>query len=105
MERSSQDGSIVDVSLKEGCHFVFGGDVNDQCDGDVYVVEQLVKLKRKYPDRVHFILGNRDMNKLRLVQELSEPHMQKYPWETYPGTFWTKKLVSTINLCKGNSAK
>ena len=90
VEREADDGNVVDISLKDGCHFVFGGDVNDQCDGDLYVVEQLVKLKRKYPNRVHFILGNRDMNKLRLVQELSEAHMEKYPWDDYPGTFWTK---------------
>ncbi len=52
------------VILKPHCHFVFGGDINDQYDGDIEVVEEVLKLKRQYPDRVHFILGNRDINKL-----------------------------------------
>ena len=56
------------VCLKPNCHLVFGGDVNDQYDGDIEVIEELLKLKRKYPDRVHFILGNRDLNKLRLIK-------------------------------------
>ena len=67
------------VSLKPNCHLVFGGDVNDQYDGDIEVIEELLKLKRKYPDRVHFILGNRDLNKLRIIQELSVGHVKKYP--------------------------
>jgi hypothetical protein len=80
-----------DVLLKNDCHLVFGGDVNDHYDGDIEVVEELLKLKNRYPDRVHFILGNRDINKLRITQELSDQHVKKYEWdETYPGTFWTK---------------
>ena len=79
------------VILKPHCHFVFGGDINDQYDGDIEVVEEVLKLKRQYPDRVHFILGNRDINKLRMTQELSNKHVKEYQWnETYPGTFWTQ---------------
>lgn len=79
------------VILKPHCHFVFGGDINDQYDGDIEVVEEVLKLKRQYPDRVHFILGNRDINKLRMTQELSKKHVKEYQWnETYPGTFWTQ---------------
>ena len=86
------------VCLKPNCHLVFGGDVNDQYDGDIEVIEELLKLKRKYPDRVHFILGNRDLNKLRLIQELSAEHVKKYPWdETYPGTFWTKIFFPALS--------
>ena len=85
-----QDEQVVDVRLKPGCIFVMGGDVNDQMDGDIFVVEQLLQLKRRYPDRVHFILGNRDTNKLRLIQELSKFHMEKHDFHQYPGTFWTK---------------
>tara|TARA_B100000795_G_scaffold180675_1_gene136847 strand:- start:288 stop:506 length:219 start_codon:yes stop_codon:yes gene_type:complete len=38
--------------------------------GSIRVVNTLVKLKRKYPNRVVLLLGNRDLNKLRLSSEL-----------------------------------
>ena len=44
----SGDGSI---ELKEGAHFVFGGDAVDQGLGDLAFVEELVALYKKYPVR------------------------------------------------------
>jgi hypothetical protein len=58
--------------LRDGCHLVFGGDVCDRGAGDLRVMRDIVWLKERYPDRVHIILGNRDINKLRLPFELSE---------------------------------
>lgn len=51
-------------------HFVYGGDVCDRGPGDIRVIEDIIGLKEKYPDRVHIILGNRDINKMRLPFEL-----------------------------------
>jgi hypothetical protein len=64
----SADGKIT---LQENCHFVFGGDVCDRGPGDLQVISDLLTMKRDYPDRVHFILGNRDINKMRLSTELT----------------------------------
>jgi hypothetical protein len=61
-----------EIILKEHCHLVFGGDVCDRGPGDMRVVRELLELKEEYPDHVHFILGNRDVNKLRLAVELDD---------------------------------
>ena len=39
-------------------HFVFGGDLFDKGDGDLRLSEQLVSLKRRYPERVVLLMGN-----------------------------------------------
>jgi hypothetical protein len=67
LRRNKATGAL---ELCDNSELVFGGDVCDRGPGDLRVVRELVQLKRKYPERVHFILGNRDVNKLRLDVEL-----------------------------------
>ena len=52
--------------------FIFGGDTQDRGIGDIRFVNILLKFKDEYPDRVEFIIGNRDANKIRFYSELSE---------------------------------
>jgi len=52
--------------------FVFGGDCQDRGIGDIRFVNLLLKFKSEYPNRVEFIIGNRDANKIRISSELSE---------------------------------
>jgi len=57
--------------LAPDAEFVFGGDSQDKGIGDIRFVKLLIDLKRRYGDRVHLIIGNRDSNKLRLTTELA----------------------------------
>lgn len=76
------------LRLREGCVFVHGGDSFDKGPGDVVVASELVKLKRRYPDRVFLILGNRDLNKLRMSSELAPSLVNARPLRQVPGPYW-----------------
>ena len=74
-------------------HFVFGGDAVDKGPGDIRLVRALVGLKKRYPDRVHLLVGNRDLNKIRLSSELSQADMAR-PIDEIGGPFWDPKAPS-----------
>ena len=91
-----RDKSTGEISMVEGAHFVYGGDSVDKGSGDLAFLKELVALRAKYPDRVHIILGNRDINKMRLPGELNPKHMMKYPFDgNYPGVYWRRQPFSS----------
>jgi hypothetical protein len=51
---------------------VFGGDAVDKGNGDIRFLRAMLRLKKRYPNRVHLIVGNRDCNKLRFGTELTK---------------------------------
>jgi hypothetical protein len=75
--------------------FIYGGDTQDRGDSDIRFVNILLKFKEDYPERVIFIIGNRDANKLRIPSELSEKYsdaqnfLKKY--DSYP--YWEDKAI------------
>jgi hypothetical protein len=77
--------------LDSNSMLVFGGDLWDKGGFDLYVTRQLLDLKRRYPYRVFWVLGNRDINKLRMMQELGLPDPDttkpiRVPY--HPGLTW-----------------
>jgi hypothetical protein len=63
---------------------VFGGDAWDQGGCDLYVIRQLLDLKERHPERVFFVLGNRDLNKMRMHAELAP--LDRH----HPGVYWLR---------------
>lgn len=60
----------LDEKLSGGTtHVCFLGDYFDHGPGVLNSVVQIAKLKLKYDDKVHIILGNRDVNKFRIYFE------------------------------------
>jgi len=50
--------------------FCYGGDVCDHGVGDIRISSMLLNFKMRYPDRVFLVAGNRDLNKMRFLEEL-----------------------------------
>ena len=87
-----EDEKRDSLKLRDDATFVFGGDSQDKGIGDIRFVKQLLTLKKKYPDRVIFIIGNRDANKLRLSTELSEEALKSDRVRTDPDfPYWIPK--------------
>jgi hypothetical protein len=79
--------------LRPNTQFVYGGDTVDKGPGDIRLVRALVSLKKRYHDRVHLLVGNRDLNKLRLLSELSESDMKR-DLDCISKPFWVRNAKS-----------
>lgn len=75
-------------------YFVYGGDVVDKGPGDIRLCRLLTRLKKRYPDRVALLCGNRDLNKLRFSAELDASDLAR-PIEQIPAPHWDPK-ASTL---------
>ncbi len=68
-------------SIKPGYRFIFMGDAVDKGPDAFYILETLNHFHQTQPDQVVSILGNRDINKLRLPHELSPEGLNQEPNE------------------------
>ncbi|CAB9524065.1 expressed unknown protein [Seminavis robusta] len=74
---------------------IFGGDIWDKGGSDLYVIRQLLDFKRRYPDRVHLIMGNRDINKMRIHQEMGSNNQEDLP--PHDGVYWLRNHLQSTN--------
>ena len=96
----SSSNSSNQIFLKKDCYFIYGGDVCDRGSGDLRILNDLIQLKLKYPENVYLILGNRDLNKMRLLTELQEEGYQQQG-----ETFWTGQITQTDEFNASNRLK
>lgn len=82
LSKAVSRGSSGKLVLADGYSFVYGGDVCDRGAGDLRLLHDLNALNEDYPGRVHFIHGNRDVNKMRIPVELHPAHLAK-PGDVY----------------------
>ena len=80
------------LELADDGALVFGGDVFDRGIGDTTCLEALLSLRRRYPGRVFWTLGNRDINKARLASELLDPAELARDPDQIGGPYWVPKM-------------
>uniref|UniRef100_A0A7S4UK99 Calcineurin-like phosphoesterase domain-containing protein n=1 Tax=Alexandrium monilatum TaxID=311494 RepID=A0A7S4UK99_9DINO len=68
--------------------FVFGGDLFDRGPGDLRLARALLDLKARHPDRVVLLMGNRDINKMRLTAELDADYLTQGRPEAAFSAWW-----------------
>mmetsp|Transcript_147666 Transcript_147666/g.258178 ORF Transcript_147666/g.258178 Transcript_147666/m.258178 type:complete len:630 (-) Transcript_147666:890-2779(-) len=81
------------LELLPNCIFVFGGDLCDRGTGTIRLGRCLINLKKQHPDRVFFILGNRDCNKMRITSELARSEFDLL--KDLPGPYWVSAEQQT----------
>lgn len=84
------DGDCDERTNNSSSALVFGGDVWDKGGADLYVIRQLLSLHRRYPNRVHFLMGNRDINKLRIADELGNCITENKRLPMHKGVYWLR---------------
>ena len=110
LEAPPDESGAAQITLNDGWQLVVGGDLCDKgafVGGTVRVVRSIVALKKKYPDRVTIILGNRDINKMRFTSELSLEQLDDSRLERVPGPYWVpeSKRVSPLMFLRGLSVE
>tara|TARA_B110001469_G_scaffold127646_3_gene149484 strand:- start:3440 stop:4978 length:1539 start_codon:yes stop_codon:yes gene_type:complete len=86
----------LDLFLKnKNNKIAFLGDYFDRGNYVLYSIDRIAKLKTRYKDRVYIILGNRDVNKFRLVFEFFDKKYDKTKKQEY-FPFWSK-YIDDIN--------
>ncbi len=79
-----------EVDLRPGKKFLFQGDVMDRGPGSIRIMKALIQLKDKYPNDITIILGNRDINKLKIISLVKEHENGPIPQLIFK---WYKALL------------
>lgn len=97
------DNTKSDVVFKnKGGIFVQMGDVTDRGISDMRLLKTFVKLRQLYPNQFFNLLGNRDINKIRLPAELNSSPEAFSAWVkgAYYKTVSTGEVYSRVDRLK-----
>ena len=75
-------------------YVVFGGDLFDKGNGDIRLAHLFLKFKSRFPDRVFFLVGNRDINKIKLTAELDQSEVEGSRLDDLSGVICLQQLSS-----------
>jgi hypothetical protein len=78
--------NFLTISKKNKIAFL--GDYFDQGPDVLNSIDRIATLHMKYPTQVHIILGNRDINKLRLIYEMNNTNQLSTSEQTTKQTKW-----------------
>eukprot|EP00928_Gymnodinium_smaydae_P029594 TRINITY_DN22246_c0_g1_i1.p1 TRINITY_DN22246_c0_g1~~TRINITY_DN22246_c0_g1_i1.p1 ORF type:complete len:882 (+),score=90.87 TRINITY_DN22246_c0_g1_i1:82-2727(+) len=95
----------LDIVLEDGWQFIFGGDACDKGLGTLRFLEAMVRLKKKYPNRVTLIMGNRDVNKMRWTAEVATSELELSRVKECPVAFWIPKAQTFLAFITDMAAK
>ena len=93
--RMEQVAEYANLRLEDGWHFVFGGDAGDKGPHTLCMIRTLNLFKRKYPDRVHVLLGNRDLNKIRITSEIELGELDRI--QSLGGPPWVNPAAKRVS--------
>ena len=86
--------------IKGGKQIIFGGDYFDHgtLKNINTSVNTIVELHKKYPNNVHIIFGNRDLNKMRLFKEITDFRNMNDKNLSFKNIVINKKFISNNSI-------
>ena len=85
----------IDLILREDYQLVIGGNMMGG-KGTIRIMKSLVGLKKKYPERVHFLLGSQDVSMMRITSELGDTEISRLKTVGYPAWFNDGEVQSPL---------
>ena len=90
---------IMFMEKNQANRIAFLGDYFDKGPYVLSTIEHIVKLKNRYKERIYIILGNRDINKLRLLYEVESvlpiPRNEGNGWKMWTNFYEKYKTAET----------
>jgi hypothetical protein len=104
-QKAFQKSSILRFNPDNGLHFnktqgkphlIYGGDATDRGKYDLAVTEMLVDFKKRHPDQVTLLVGNREIKNTRFAVELHPDTIRERLLKT-ASPYWVPQLTLPLD--------